>query len=229
MKVTNFDVIGNPFFNLSSDPSGQWPGTSGIEYLSFMLLAVGGVDKTATDPAGVRRVSIQPEWRPPTLAPEDRMYRSFDGKVFGLRGVDDDLDANTKDPLIKANFVDEDFQDGRDNDGDGLIDEDYGAIGQLMWSCVMRDDTPQALAAAANEKHIPLHLELRQTAFAFSVPGFEDFNGIHWKSSTARGIRSTVCTSACATTSTPGRRSRRPTSSMTSTFRSSRAAISRSR
>src|SRR5438477_1037709 len=32
MKVTNFDVIGNPFFNLSSDPSGQWPGTSGIEY-----------------------------------------------------------------------------------------------------------------------------------------------------------------------------------------------------
>src|SRR5262245_436315 len=25
MKVTNYDVIGNPFPNISTDPSGQWP------------------------------------------------------------------------------------------------------------------------------------------------------------------------------------------------------------
>src|SRR5262245_32100119 len=29
-KVTNFDIIGNPFLGLSSDPGGQWPGSSGI-------------------------------------------------------------------------------------------------------------------------------------------------------------------------------------------------------
>ena len=32
MKVTNYAIIGNPFTNVSSDPSGQWPGTSGIEW-----------------------------------------------------------------------------------------------------------------------------------------------------------------------------------------------------
>src|SRR5262245_33583623 len=32
MKVTNNGLVGNPFTNVSSDPSGQWPGSSGIEY-----------------------------------------------------------------------------------------------------------------------------------------------------------------------------------------------------
>ena len=66
MKVTNYGLIGNPFTNLSSDPSAQWPGASGIEYLDFILLGVGGVNPTATDPTAVRRVSINPEWWPPT-------------------------------------------------------------------------------------------------------------------------------------------------------------------
>ena len=30
LKVTNIGVIGNPYTNLSSDPSAQWPGASGI-------------------------------------------------------------------------------------------------------------------------------------------------------------------------------------------------------
>jgi len=180
-KVTNFDIIGNPFFGLSSDPGGQWPGSSGIEYLSFILMGVGAVNNTATDPAAIRRVSLQPEWRPQTLDPEDRMYKSYDGQVNGQRLVDDDLDAQKHDPLDASQFVDEDFLDGRDNDGDGLIDEDYAAIGQQMWSCVIWDNTPQALAATLNEKHVPLDLECRQTAFAYSVPGFQDFNVINWQ------------------------------------------------
>src|SRR5262245_43250403 len=32
MKVTNFGHNGNFFTQLSSDPAGQWPGASGIEY-----------------------------------------------------------------------------------------------------------------------------------------------------------------------------------------------------
>jgi hypothetical protein len=181
MKVTNFAVIGNPFPGLSSDPSAQWPGPSGIEYLSFILLGVGGVNNTATDPAAIRRVSLQNEWRPQTLDPEDRMYRSYDGQVNGIRLADDDLDSRRADPLDASLFLDEDFQDGRDNDGDGAIDEDFAALGQKMWSCVMWDNTPQALATTFNERHVPLNLECRQTAWAYSVPGFQDFNVINWQ------------------------------------------------
>src|SRR5437667_2458318 len=90
MKVTNYGLIGNPFTNISSDPSGQWPGASGIEYLDFILLALGGVNPTATDPTAVRRVSYLPEWWPPSSDPEDRMYRAYDGTINGNRLVNDD-------------------------------------------------------------------------------------------------------------------------------------------
>ncbi|MBI1796778.1 MAG: hypothetical protein HY076_06280 [Candidatus Eisenbacteria bacterium] len=178
MKVTNFAIIGNPFTNVSSDPSGQWPGASGIEYLSFMAIGIGGVNSSETDPASIRRVSYQAEWRPQTLDPVDRMYKSYDGQINGLRLFDDDGDAAAHDPLDAQQWVDEDFLDGRDNDGDGKIDEDYAAYGQEMWSCVMWDNTQAALSATFNEKHVPLNLEMRQTAFAYSVPGFQDFNAI---------------------------------------------------
>src|SRR6058998_992978 len=49
MKVTNFGHCGNFFTNLSSDPGGQWPGSSGVEYLSTIRLAVGAVNPVATD------------------------------------------------------------------------------------------------------------------------------------------------------------------------------------
>ena len=182
MKVTNFGLVGNPppYSSLSSDPSGQWPGPTGTEYLSFVLLGVGGVNKTATDPAGVRRQSVQAEWRPRTLDPEDRMYRSYDGQVGGNRLSDDDQDSQRAAPLEKHLFVDEDFHDGRDNDGDGRIDEDFAALGQKMWSCVMWDNTQQALQTTFAERHVPLDLECRQTAWAYSVPGFQDFNVVTW-------------------------------------------------
>ena len=174
MKVTNYAVLGNPFNNISSDPSGQWPGASGIEYLNFCILSVGGVNPTATDPNAVRRVSYIAEWFPPSASdPNDRMYRGYDGIINGARFVNDDSDH---DPLTGDAFIDEDFLDGHDNDGDGRVDEDYGALGQLMFSCVMRDDTPAALANVGNEKHVPLGLECRQLAWAYSIPGFQDFN-----------------------------------------------------
>src|SRR5689334_17567884 len=73
MKCTNYGLDGNPFTNLSTDPSGQWPGASSIEYLNYIGLAVGAVNPLATDPTAIRRVSYTTEWRPPTLDPEDRM------------------------------------------------------------------------------------------------------------------------------------------------------------
>jgi hypothetical protein len=178
MKVTNFGLWGNPFTNLSNDPSGQWPGASATEYLAFGTYAVCAKNPTATEPSALRRVSYFSEWRPPTLDPEDRMYRAYDGIVGGVRFVDDDQDD--KDPESLQDKIDEDFLDGRDNDGDGKIDEDYAALGQQMYSCVIRDDTQAAINSVFNEKHVPLGLETRQLAWAYSVTGLTNFNAIEW-------------------------------------------------
>jgi hypothetical protein len=187
MKATNLGVFGNPWTNLSSDPSGQWPGASGVEYLNFAGLAVGAVNPLATDPNAVRRVSSPDrllEWRPPTLDQEDKMYRAYDGILSGARYSNDDGDIYARDEgLFKGGVdqrIDEDFLDGRDNDLDGSIDEDYGALGQQTITCVIRDDTPQAIAASAAEKHVPLGLEVQQMAWAYSIPGFTDFNLVQY-------------------------------------------------
>ena len=176
MKIPNFGFLGNPFTNLSSDPSGQWPGASGIEYLNFMGLAVGAVNNFASDPKAVRRVSFTTEWRPPTIEPEDRIYRAYDGIINGSRFLNDDSDLD----LDGNPRIDEDFLDGRDNDGDGLIDEDHAALGQQLFSAVLRDDTDEAINVARNEQHVPLGLRAEQKAWAYSIPGFTDFNVIEW-------------------------------------------------
>jgi hypothetical protein len=176
MKVTNFGHCGNFFTNLSSDPAGQWPGASGVEYLSTIRLAVAGVNPQATDPAAIRRVSYLFEWRPPTLDKVDHIYQSYDGILNGTRNVNDDRDVTIK----GVPKIDEDFLDGRDNDGDNAIDEDYGALGQQEYTCLMRDDTREAINSTFNEKHVPLGLECRQAAWAYSIPGFSDFDVIEY-------------------------------------------------
>lgn len=181
MKITNFGHVGNFFTNLSSDPAGQWPGASGNEYLSTIRLSVAAKNPQATDPNALRRVSYLFEWRPPSLDDLDHIYRAYDGIINGNRFLDDDIDHNRfPEPGEAAAHFDEDFLDGHDNDNDGLIDEDYGAIGQQMYSCLMRDDTPQAINATFNEKHVPLGVEVRQLAWAYSIPGFQDFDVVEY-------------------------------------------------
>ncbi len=178
MKVTNFSWFGNPYTNLSSDPAGQWPGASGVEYLNGAYFAVGAVNPYATDPNAIRRVSWFTEWRPPTLDPVDKMYRTYDGALNGARFVNDDSDF---DPGTGAARFDEDFLDGRDNDLDGMVDEDFAAQGQQAIACVIRDDTEQAINATAREKHVPLGLETQQLAWAYSIPGYTDFNVVQYR------------------------------------------------
>ncbi len=175
MKVTNNGIDGNPFTAVSSDPSCQWPGASSVEYMNFIGLAVGAVNPLATDPTAIRRVSYIQEWRPATLDAEDRIYRAYDGIVNGSRFINEDGDSDNR---FGFGLYDEDFLDGRDNDGDGSIDEDYGAIGQQMFSMVIRDDTQQAIAAGGAERHVPLGMEARKTAWAYSIPGYTNFNVI---------------------------------------------------
>src|SRR5262249_13658728 len=147
LKVTNAGVIGNAFTNLSADPSGQWPGASGVEYLNFIVLAVGGVNPEATDPTAIRRVSTFTEWRPPTQDPVDHIYRSCERAQNAARRTNDDGDL---DPVAHRPRIDEEYLNGRDDDGDGLVDEDFAAVGQELLTCEMRDDTPAALADVSN-------------------------------------------------------------------------------
>jgi hypothetical protein len=165
MKTTNIGILGNPFTAQSSDPSGQWPGPSGVEYLFFIGLWVAAKNPEALDPTLVRRVSHNTEWRPPSLGPEDRIYLTYDGQVNGAREVDDDTDGQ----------VDEEFLNGKDDDFDGRIDEDYAAYSQQMFSCELRDDTDQAVNANFAEKHVPFGLLVQQNTLAFAVPGANDF------------------------------------------------------
>jgi hypothetical protein len=170
IKTTNIGVMGNPFVQ-SADPSGQWPGPSGVQYMGFWTLWVGAKNTEAEAPELVRRVSNFIEWRPPTLAPEDRIYSAYEGQAGGIRDFDDDGDG----------VRDEEFLNGKDDDHDGRIDEDFAAVSQQMCTCEMRDDTEQAVNQAAAEKHVPFHLLVRQTTYAFSVPGANDFVGVGYE------------------------------------------------
>ncbi len=185
MKITNWGHNGNLFTNVSNDPAGQWPGASAVSYLSSIRLSVGAVNPGATDPNAVRRVSYLQEWRPETLEPEDKIYRSYDGIINGQRYVNDDGDFDSSNPYGCLNppcaKIDEDFNDGRDNDADGQIDEDFGALGQEMYSLVMWDNTIQAVNTVFSEKHVPLGLECKQKAWAYSVIGFQDFNVMEYE------------------------------------------------
>jgi len=177
-KVTNFGFNANPFQAVSSDPGGQWPGQSGVEYLFAQTIAVGGVNPGISpgDPVQRRRVSSGTEWRPPSLQPEDRIYPSYDGAVNGVRFGNDDGDTYLDQDGVVKPRIDEDFLDGRSNDGDAAIDEDYGALGQQMFSLVTRDDTPEAIRFSQAEPHVPVGLECRERAWAYSIERLENFN-----------------------------------------------------
>jgi hypothetical protein len=189
-KVTNFGVNGNPFLTTSSDPSGQWPGQSGFEYLFSQTIAVGAVDPAISpgDPVSRRRVSSGLEWRPPSLDPEDRIYPAYEGIVNGKRFSNDDGDRDESEPLTYLQArVDEDFLDGRDNDGDGLVDEDYEALGQQMYSLVMRDDTEEAIRFTQAEPHVPRGFEIRERAWAYSITTLENFNVFEYRITNVSG------------------------------------------
>ncbi len=168
-KVTNIGIVGNPF-TTSTDPSGQWPGQSGIEYMNAIALAVGGVEQV--NGQVVRRVTFSTEWRPPSLDAPDKIYAAYEGIVNGVRFHDDDGDSR----------IDEDFLDGQDNDGDGAIDEDYAAQGQQMFSHVMTDFSPQSLVSNVREQHVPLTVRVEQKSWGYSLttPNLTNFDVLEY-------------------------------------------------
>jgi hypothetical protein len=172
VNVTNLGVIGNPWKTLSTDPSCQYPPGSGVEYLWGAGVWVGA--KIGEDPTP--RVSTaldQLELRPSTL-PIDTIYESYEGFPGGERLINDDGDVDEFGEMLR----DEEIHDGKDNDGDGLIDEDFAAISQQMFTCVYRDDTPEALNTYP--EHVPMGLEITQKSFSWGIPGSDNFVGIEY-------------------------------------------------
>lgn len=175
MNITNHGLLGSHYSLLTSysdAPSAQWPAGSGVEHLFAAGLWIGAVSN------GEKRVStgqFERELRPEP-GPENTIYEARNGRIVrpepnpfagGDRvvsdsGGDDDRDGR----------VNEEILDGFDQDGDGLIDEDFDQIGNQMMVCRMRDDLPVSLEE--NPDHRPLHVEVLQTSYAWEVEEFED-------------------------------------------------------
>jgi hypothetical protein len=80
----------------------------------------------------------QREYRPIIEDPLKVIYESWEGAANSGRWLDDDDDCGDH---IEEGFeyFDEEWLDGIDNDGDGLVDEDYAAISQQMFRCEYED------------------------------------------------------------------------------------------
>jgi hypothetical protein len=170
MRITNIGVIGNAFFNkgLSYDPSFEFPKGSGHECLEHAELWVG-----ATHQDGSTSVSGGPvfEFRP-TLDSADVVAVRFAGDRGTRATFDDDGDGQ----------IDEEFLDGRDNDGDGEVDEDLRFPAQQSAATSFTDDQKESVEFAYEngERHVPMHLTVKQEAHAWSLPGFDKVAAVHY-------------------------------------------------
>jgi len=175
VNITNHGMIGSQYSIVSSysdAPSAQWPGGSGVEYLFSAGLWVGGIKN------GRKLVTtgqFEREMRP-LPGPEATIYEARYGRrvrptagtrVEGARifetGGDDDGDLRW----------DEDPLNGIDDDGDGLVDEDFGQLGSQMMVCTMVDNT--ALAREEYPDHEPLDIQVVQKAYAWEMDDVDDF------------------------------------------------------
>ena len=165
VHLTNYGLIGSApgsSARFESAPSAQWPAGSETEYLWIAGLWIGAIKNA--EPAVTTAVPV--EYRP-GLSELDRMYRTRDLAPGGARApspnADDDRDGKT----------DEDWLDGRDNDGDGLIDEDFAGISNQMFFCEYRDTDPNI--KLAQPEHEPLGFLIQQSSLCWEDQLIDDF------------------------------------------------------
>jgi len=187
VNITNWGLIGSHFSSAtpySDQPSAQWPAGSGNEYLYAAGLWVGGVV------LGERLVSTgqpQTEIRARGEIPEDTIYEAIGGKLVRPPGNvlasgrrfpepepndDGDLDPSGRER------VDEETLNGYDDDGDGLVDEDFGQIGNQMMVTTMYDNT--RLAAERYPDHTPLNVQVVQASYAWENDQVDDMIGLEY-------------------------------------------------
>ncbi len=171
LHTGNWGVFGsypNTSFPVSEFPSAEWPAGSGVEHLYISGIWIGS--RMGGIPA-VSTSAFEMEFRP-TDSPVDIIYESFEGAPGGMRLpsplADDDGDG----------LIDEDWLNGRDDDGDGLIDEDFAAISRQMFSSWYTDDQPGI--TEIYPEHEPLHVMVRQESYQWTDPRFDDFVGIRF-------------------------------------------------
>ncbi|MGD9400748.1 MAG: hypothetical protein PVF95_00615 [bacterium] len=170
LHTSNLGMLGD--YNADpTSPSGEWPAGSSIEYLFAAGLWVGGVVReSGREDTLVTAAVYQLEFYPKP-DPRDIVYETFEGQPSGNRLQDDDAD----------NLYDEDPLDGYDNDGDGLVDEDFAAISQQMYTAVFYDSATSFNRTRTEDFHVPLYLKVRQESYAWTSPAIEDFIGIEYK------------------------------------------------
>ena len=227
MKVVNNGTLGNPYTFTSSDPSGQWPGASGIDYLWHLLSPSGPSTPRRAMPARCVGSASGREWRPPTLDPEDRIYRAYDGIINGTRFVNDEqrprsLHRRAQDRRGLPRRPRQRWRRARGR-------RPRGASASRCHSYVCRDDTrarpstrrPRATRPARTQGERP-----RMGVLDRGVPGLQHRRGT--PSPTFRGTRSTASRWDGRWTWMRGPASSRTISATTSTSRSIRAASSSS-
>ncbi len=74
--------------------------------------------------------------------------------------------------------IDEETLNGKDDDDDGLIDEDFGQIGNQMMVLTQYDNT--RLAQEDNPDHTPLNLEIVQSTYQWENDQVDDFVGFEY-------------------------------------------------
>ena len=169
LQVTNVGMIGNIF--LQDKLSAGWRGG---EYLYASGLWVGAIGDDSEPHVSGNVLPNDFEWRPET-DPVWTIYESYEGIKNGTRVLGENASVADDD---NDGALDEDRHDGLDNDGDGLIDEDYAAVGSQMFTCVYRDDTPEALASVTDHK--PLNITVEQQSYQWGTEALGDFVGINF-------------------------------------------------
>jgi hypothetical protein len=181
VNITNHGLIGSHYTDYrlySSAPSAQWPGGSGDEYLYGAGLWVGA------NVGGINAVTTgQPvrELRP-TEDIRDTIYEARRGRA--VRPYESDDVAGHRLPHPRADddrdrVRDEDMLNGRDDDGDGRVDEDFAQIGDQMMVCTMHDDT--GLVREMYPDHNPLGVTVVQRAATWSDDAFDDFVALDYE------------------------------------------------
>lgn len=187
LQITNLGETGNQNNpSRTTVPSAEWPAGSGNDYLYAAGIWVGAIDASGIPHVSTalyqREFSPQVDFStgpaPCANLPLDQIAdvrESYEGIPGGNRVIsssvnpDDDGDG----------LVDEDFPNGLDDDGDGLCDEDYAAVGQQMLATEYFDDIP-AIRQIFPE-HVPLGIRVRQTSYAWATPGQNDFVGMDYQ------------------------------------------------
>jgi hypothetical protein len=182
INITNFGLIGSYPGSLTpwgNAPSAQWPAGSGAEYLWGAGLWVGAMrDNTphvSTGEGGGH------EFRPRDNL-QDTIYEARGARI--MRPVEGDRIAGRRRPQVGMNDdedaqIDEEILNGYDDDGDGLIDEDFAQIGDQMMACTVYDNT--RLASELYRDHAPLNLRVVQHSYAWSNSDADDYVGFDFE------------------------------------------------